>query len=95
MKVRTALAAAVLLLLGGNAPAAQPPDTTPYYWQVPGAGERELRAAGFGVEHGVDGAVQVVGDQRVADRLTALGYRPGRVDTVYKPGHLHHQEAGR
>jgi carboxypeptidase T len=84
MKVLVGLVTAVLLLLGTNALAAQPSDTTPYYWQVPGAGERALRSAGFDVEHGVDGAVQVVGDQRVADRLIALGYRPSRFDSVYK-----------
>ncbi|MFC6091047.1 M14 family zinc carboxypeptidase [Saccharothrix lopnurensis] len=44
-----------------------------------------LEAAGFDVEHGVDGTVQVVGDSRVADRLTALGYRPRKFDAVYKP----------
>ncbi|MFI9006130.1 M14 family zinc carboxypeptidase [Actinosynnema sp. NPDC053489] len=85
MKVRVALVTALLLLSGSSALAAPPPDTTPYYWQVPGAGERALRAAGFDVEHGVDGSVQVVGDRRVADRLTALGYRPSRFDAVYKP----------
>ncbi len=85
MKVWVGLVTAVLLLLPGTNALAAQPDTTPYYWQVPGAAERTLQAAGFDVEHGVDGAVQVVGDQRVADRLVALGYRPRKFDTVYKP----------
>ncbi|MEU4806208.1 M14 family zinc carboxypeptidase [Actinosynnema sp. NPDC023587] len=84
MKVWTGLVTVALLLLGTDSLAAQP-DTAPYYWQVPGADERTLQAAGFDVDHGVDGAVQVVGDPRVADRLAALGYRPEKVDTVYKP----------
>ncbi|GAA3463787.1 M14 family metallopeptidase [Saccharothrix longispora] len=83
MKVRVGLVTAALLLVGTSAPAARP-DTTPYYWQVPGAGERALREAGFDVGHGVDGVVQVVGDRRVADRLVALGHQPRKSDAVYK-----------
>jgi len=84
MKLRAGLLTAALLLLGTNAMAAAP-DSTPFYWQVPGADERTLQDAGFDVEHGVDGGVQVVGDARVAGRLTALGYQPKKFDTVYKP----------
>ncbi|RSM64486.1 peptidase M14 [Kibdelosporangium aridum] len=91
MKVRIGVVAAalavplVLVNTPSNAPsAAQSVDPTPFYWQVPDASERVLKAAGFDVEHGDGGALQVVGDQRVADRLAGLGFRPVKHDTVYK-----------
>ncbi|SMC70526.1 M14 family zinc carboxypeptidase [Kibdelosporangium aridum] len=95
MKVRIGVVAAalavplVLVNTPSNAPSAAQnevvqPDPAPYYWQVPGASERALKAAGFDVEHGDGGALQVVGDQRVADQLAGLGFRPVRHDTVYK-----------
>ena len=87
MKLRIGALAVVLVLplaLASTTSAAQP-DSTPYYWQVPGGDERVLVDAGFDVERGVGGPVQVVGDARVADRLAGLGYQPVKVDTVYKP----------
>ncbi|ONI79764.1 peptidase M14 [Actinosynnema sp. ALI-1.44] len=86
MKLRIGFVAAVLvapLVVSGTTSAAQP-DRTPYYWQVPDADERVLADLGFDVEHGVGGAVQVVGDERIAARLRGMGYRPSKFDTVYK-----------
>jgi Zinc carboxypeptidase len=86
MKLRIGVLAAALILpfaVASTTSAAQP-DSTPYYWQVPGADERVLTDAGFDVEHGAGGPVQVVGDQQVANRLAGLGYRPVKFDTVYK-----------
>ncbi len=85
MKARVCLVAAALVLFGTNESAAAQPDTAQYYWQVQGADELTLQAAGFDVEHGVGGTLQVVGDQGTADRLRTLGYQPQKFDTVYKP----------
>ena len=84
---RLALAATGVLLttlLGGTA-SAQPADT-PVFWRVPAtaAQAQALTAAGFDVEEGEAGAVNVVGGQAVAAKLRALGYRPSFFDTVYK-----------
>jgi carboxypeptidase T len=90
MKLRIGVLAAAMILpfAASTTSAAQEnssrPDSTPYYWQVPGADEHVLTEAGFDVEHGAGGPIQVVGDQRVANRLLGLGYRPVKFDTVYK-----------
>jgi murein tripeptide amidase MpaA len=71
-------------LLGGTA-TAQPADT-PVFWRVPAtaAQAQALTEAGFDVEEGDAGSVDVVGGQAVAAKLRALGYRPSFSDTVYK-----------
>ncbi|MEV4052390.1 M14 family zinc carboxypeptidase [Amycolatopsis sp. NPDC049688] len=84
---RFALAATGVLLtslLGGTA-GAQPADT-PVFWRVPAtaAQAQALAAAGFDVEEGDAGTVNVVGGQAVAGKLRALGFRPSFFDTVYK-----------
>ncbi|OXM65623.1 M14 family zinc carboxypeptidase [Amycolatopsis vastitatis] len=84
---RLALAATGVLLttlLGGTA-SAQPTDT-PVFWRVPAtaAQAQALTAAGFDVEEGDAGTVNVVGGQAVAAKLRALGFRPSYFDTVYK-----------
>jgi carboxypeptidase T len=84
---RLALAATGVLLttlLGGTA-SAQPADT-PVFWRVPAtaAQAQALTAAGFDVEEGDAGTVDVVGGQAVAAKLRALGFRPSYFDTVYK-----------
>ncbi|MBP2327489.1 hypothetical protein JOF56_007874 [Kibdelosporangium banguiense] len=88
MKLRIGVLAAALVLpfaVASTTSVAQArPDSTPYYWQVPGGDEHVLSEAGFDVEHGAGGPVQVVGDQGVANRLMGLGYRPVKYDTVYK-----------
>ncbi|WP_103353550.1 M14 family zinc carboxypeptidase [Amycolatopsis sp. CA-128772] len=80
------VATGVLLtsLLGGTA-GAQPADT-PVFWRVPAtaAQAQALAAAGFDVEEGDAGTVNVVGGQAVAGKLRALGFRPSFFDTVYK-----------
>jgi hypothetical protein len=88
MKLRIGVLAAVMVLpfaVASTTSSAQArPGSTPYYWQVPGADEDVLTEAGFDVEHGAGGPIQVVGDQGVANRLLGLGYRPVKFDTVYK-----------
>ncbi|ADJ45941.1 peptidase M14 carboxypeptidase [Amycolatopsis mediterranei S699] len=84
---RLALAASGVLLtslLGGTA-TAQTADT-PVFWRVPATATQAqaLAAAGFDVEEGDGGSVDVVGGQAVAAKLRALGYRPSYFDTVYK-----------
>src|SRR3954452_20331810 len=84
---RLALAATGVLLttlLGGPA-GAQVADT-PVFWRVPAtaAQAQALAAAGFDVEEGDAGTVNVVGGRAVAGQLRALGYRPSFFDTVYK-----------
>ncbi|MDQ7807705.1 M14 family zinc carboxypeptidase [Amycolatopsis sp. A133] len=84
---RLALAATGVLLttlLGGTA-TAQAADT-PVFWRVPAtpAQAQALAAAGFDVEEGDAGSVNVVGGQAVAGKLRALGFRPSFFDTVYK-----------
>jgi carboxypeptidase T len=71
-------------LLGGTA-TAQPADT-PVFWRVPAtaAQAQALTEAGFDVEEGDAGSVDVVGGQAVAAKLRTLGYRPSFRDTVYK-----------
>lgn len=84
LKLRAGVLATAVVLIAGS-PATAKPDETPFYWQVPGASEKVLADLGFDVEHGdVKNSSVVVGDQRVANRLKSLGYRPAKFDTVYK-----------
>ncbi|WP_239153957.1 M14 family zinc carboxypeptidase [Amycolatopsis sp. FDAARGOS 1241] len=58
----------------------------PVFWRVPATAVQVagLGRAGFDVGESDAGAAYVVGDESVAVRLRALGYRPSYFDTVYK-----------
>jgi carboxypeptidase T len=83
----TAFAIASLLLPVALYGSAQAAPSEPFVWQVPvssGAQVHDLERAGFDVAAPDSGAVFVIGDTNVANRLRRLGYQPSKFDTVYK-----------